>query len=192
LDCENSLKTIKSYESIAKMCKAPVVMLYVQNSNTTTREEADQLLVSSVLSLCALYSRENREMDSRDLFNWLRFDKVTTYPVQLASLTVLCNQDTPKDIGNVISVATLVKEGMSTTMQSMPEYQCSGFLPSDAYNKVLEKTPMHFVVSDGIVPEIGKHLQHILTELQHAQDARLKVTGVLTANDKAVGSGLIL
>jgi len=192
LDCENTLKTIKSYESIAKMSKAPVVMMYVQNSNTTSREEADVVMVNAIMSLCVLYSRENREIDSRDLFNWLRFDRVTTYPVQLASLSIVLNQNDIKDVGNVISVATLVKDGMHTALPSMPEYQCSGFLPEVIEDSVANKAPLHFVVSDGIIGEVGKHLQKILTELQHAQDARIRVTGVLTPSDKPIETGLIL
>ena len=192
LDCENTLKTIKSYESVSKMSKTPLVMLYVQNTTNTTREMSDNSIINAIMSLLILYSRENREIDSKDLFNWLRFDRVTTFHSQLACLTLLVNRDIPEDLGNIISVATLVNDGMHTSLPSMPEYQCSGFLPNDIDKTVQDKAPIHFIVSDGIIHGVAKQLQDILTQLQKAQDARIKVSGVMSTNDKAHDSGLVL
>lgn len=192
LDIDNTLKTIKSFEAIARMRKAPVIMSYVQNSKTTSRSEADASIVNTIMALCVLFSRENRELDSRDLYNWLRFDRVTTYPVQLASLTLVEGKSEIKGLGNIISVATLAKEEMSTALADIPEYQCVGYVPETADNVVMDKTPMHFITSDGIFPEVALHLNKILKELESAQSARMKKTNVLTAQDQPNETGLVL
>jgi hypothetical protein len=65
----------------------------------------------------------------------------------------------------------------------MPEYQCVGFLPDNIGAPVLEKAPLHFVISDGIIPEVCKHLQKILTTLEQQQLARTKRAAVLSDKD---------
>lgn len=192
LDAENTLKTIKSYESISKMVEAPVVMNYVQNSQTTSRTEADNIMFNTVMALTVLFSRHNVELDSKDLFNWLRFNRVTTFPVQLASLSIIESRAGIKEVGNIISVATIATEGTPTAMSEMPEYQCVGFLPEHAPEPVTNKSPLHFVISDGILPEVGKHLNKILADLESAQNARMRKTGLLTGSEKTQDSGLIL
>ena len=192
LDAENTLKTIKSFESIAKRSGAPVVMMYMQNSATTSRAQADNTMFNVIMSLAVLFSRQTPELDTRDLFNWLRFNKVTSFPVQLASLSIVENKDVIADIGNIISVATVAKEGASTTLIEMPEYQCVGFLPAGIGEPVLNKTPLHFVISDGIIPEVGKNLQKILTAIEQQQQARVKRQAVLSDKDVADDSGLVL
>jgi len=192
LDAQNTLKTIKSYESISKILGVPVVMSYVQNSNTTSRSEADNILFNVVMSLTLLFSRQHHELDSRDLHNWLCFNKVTTFPVQLASLTIMESKVNNDSLGSVISVATLASEGTSTALMEMPEYQCVGFLPKAIGEAVLSKAPLHYVISDGIIPAAGKHLQKILTDLEQKQAARVKKVGVLSDTDKAHDTGLVL
>ena len=192
LDCENTLKTIKTYESMVKRCKKPIVMMYMQNSLEYQRDAVDNSMVNAIVSLSALFSRENLEIDSKDLFNWLRFDRVTTYQSQLASLTLLINTDTPKEIGNIISVATLVRTGMNTVFPITPDYQCSGFFPETIDSTVLEKAPVHYVVSDGIISTVAKRLNDLIADMQKAQNARIKVTATLTDKDEPTDSGLVI
>jgi hypothetical protein len=192
LDAENTLKTIKSYESIAKMVDAPVIMSYVQNGQNVSRADADSALFDTVMSLAILFSRENRELDTKDLSNWLRFNKATTFPVQLASLTLVENKTTLKDLGNIISVATLAKDGMSTALIELPEYQCVGYFPEGTSTNITEKAPLHFVISDGVIPVVAKDLQKILSNLEAQQEARLKTPSLVTGKDKQESSGVIL
>lgn len=192
LDTENTLKTLKSFASIAEMTDAPVVMKYVQNSAEMTRKEADKHIFDAIMALAVLYSRQNHELDSKDLFNWLRFNRVTTFPVQLASLYITESDEVLKQVGNVISVATIAKEGMSTTLPQMSEYQCVGFLPENASEAVSNRMPLHYVISDGIIPDVAKELQGILSKMESAQAARGRRTNIISDKDKADGSGLVL
>lgn len=195
LDAENTLKTLKSYESVARMRNAPVVMFYVQNGNGVSRGEADQRAVEMISALCLLFSRENRELDSRDLHNWLRFsEKVTSFHAGLAGLSMVekTNDFTSLDLGNVISVATLANEGNPVSITPMPEYQCAGFLPEGVVKEVHARMPLHFVTSDGVFSKVASDLNALLTQMEQAKTSRINTKTVLAATDKPVDSGLVL
>jgi hypothetical protein len=192
LDAENTLKTMKSYDSIAKQVGAPVVMGYAQNSQETSRADADQTMYEYITHLTILFSRENRELDSRDLYNWLRYNRVTTHQVQLVTLSLVEGSEVLTDLGNIISVATLAKENTSTTLLNMPEYQCVGFLPAAIQANVASKSPVHFIISDGLIGGIVKNLQDILSNLEKLQAARVPNKSIVSSTDKAQENGLVL
>jgi hypothetical protein len=192
LDAENTLKTLKSYESIAKLRKAPVSMMFVQNSRTVSRPQADAAAVATVMALCVLFSRENRELDSKDLFHWLHFEKTTSFPVKLTSLTLVENTTSIEGLGNIISVATLAKDGETTTLATLPEYQCVGYVPADADDAIISRSPMHFVISDGVLGGVASQLQTLLDEQNAAQEARGKNKALLDSADQPTDTGLVL
>lgn len=195
---ENTLGTIKSYEAIAQQREAPVVMVYYQNGETRPRSQVDQDIKSDVSLLSALFSGENREMDSRDLFNWLRFsrEKVTTFKPQLATLTIVHGSEArdPEanhDLGNIISIATIAREDEDTTFARRPEYQTTGFVSADFPGNVAKAGPHHFVISDGIIPDVVRELQGVLGSMREEQDARQNRRTILESGDRPTDSGLV-
>jgi hypothetical protein len=193
LFAENTLNTIKSYEGIAKTAGVPLVIAYIENSRDLSRAEVDQLADDVVTGLAALFSRENSELDSRDLYNWLRFDKVTTFKQpMLASLTILKNGESFGDRGNVISIATLAKEGADTTIPIMPEVRFLGLLPPDINQDVAKASPVHFVTSDALIPNAAAKLRTVLEQLTEAQEARSAGKQIIGAGERADETGLFL
>lgn len=193
IEAENTLKTLKSYESIARLRKAPVVMSYLQNSSTMNRTEVDKNIFTSVISLAVLFSRDNHELDSRDLYNWLRFNDVTSFKEPaLVSLTRIEGENHVRDLGNIISVATLAIEGENTSLKNIPDYQCVGILPTAIGESVLVKSPIHFITSDGVFPEVVNNLNKMLKELEAAQKARISKGTILTNTDTPKDTGLVL
>lgn len=192
LDAENTLKTLKSYESISKKNERPVVMVYRQNGQQA-RKSVDEDMKAMVLALAALYSRENRELDTRDLYNWLNFHRVTTYQPQLVTLHMddkaLGHRQTN---GNVISVATLAKEVDSTTLEDTPEYQCVGYIPEEAAGYLAERCPIHFITTDGTVPLVVGELNKFIKNLEDQKNARIAKESILSSRDNQVDSGLVL
>jgi hypothetical protein len=144
-----------------------------------------------VISLCMLYSRENRELDTKDLFNWLHYDKTTSFSAQLSSL-VIFKENTNLDVGNVISVATLATPNNITNYPTMPEYQCVGYLPETIMPTLTEQAPIHFVVCDGVFLPAAANLQKLLRDVEMAQGARSQRATILGSNDLASSGDLIL
>lgn len=194
-DTENTLRTIQTYEHIAKTTNVPVVMQYIGNSRENTRDVVNRMVGALVVSLTALFSGENRELDSRDLFNWLRFSNpnVTSFGAQLASLRVINETEGLfKDLaGNVISVASLLKEGQHYELPVRPEYATYGFLSNEVDNAFTQNAPHHFVISDEGIAEVTAKLKAILAETKEAQDARPKRRSILDQDVTVDNSGLI-
>ena len=194
LDTENTLKSLQSFEAIARAVDAPVVMQYLQNSERLSRAEIDKQVRALVGSLCSLFSGENRELDSKDLFNFLYFSnpKVTTYRAQLATLHLLGGGDDFSGLGNIISVASLLNEGEAFTMPVRPEYATYGYIPRGAGEAVVKGAPYHFVVADGTIPDVVSELEEILKTMSEQQEARLSRKSILSSASRPDETGLIL
>lgn len=192
LDAENTLKTLKSYEAISKKNERPVVMLYRQNGQLS-RKAVDDDAKAMVLALAALYSRENRELDTRDLYNWLNFHRVTTFQPQLVTLHMDDKAGShKKSLGNVISVATLAKEGDNTVIEETPEYQCVGYIPNESAGYLAERCPIHFITCDGEIPMVVGGLNKFIKNLEDQKNARIAKDSILSSKDNQVDSGLVL
>jgi len=192
IEASNSLKTLKSYYSIAGMHDEPLVLAPIMNYADKSREESDGAVVRLVLALCALFSRENEELDSKDLTHLLKFNKTTSFGAQLAALTLVEAGGTIADLGNVISVATLAKRGDRTALPVPTEYQTVGYLADDADEKLRKRAPLHFIISDGVLGDIAKDLQSIVARFDAASGIRQTQSNLLGKNDKAADNGLVL
>lgn len=193
LDTENTLKSIQSFEAIAQRVETPVVMQYLENSERLTRAEIDKQVRFLVGSLCSLFSGENRELDSKDLFNFLNFSnpKVTTFRPQLATLHLLGSDDEFSGLGNVITVASLLNEGETFVLPVRPEYATYGYVPRGASEIVTKGAPYHFVVADGLVPEVVAELKKIIDTMNEQQAGRLSNRSIL-GSARPDDSGLVL
>lgn len=195
LDVSNTLKTIKSYESISKMKKTPVIATYAENSEKNSRKDVDTAIVFNVLSLAVLYSRQNHELDSQDLFNWINYNRVTSFNPHMACLTIVDGREITnelKDIGDIISVATVAADSDQTHFPTIPEYQCSGFLPESAANNTKGRCPFNFIISNGIFNDTAARLNTILNELDQVQNARVIKRSIINGDDKATETGMVL
>jgi hypothetical protein len=193
IDADNTLKTLKSFEAVSKLRKAPIVISYVQNSKDRKRDEVDDIVKDRILSVAILFSRNNRELDSADLRNWLRFDRVTQYTEpRIAALTVLPAAEQLQDEGDIITVATLANKGDDTTVDAHIEYQAVGFLPALTAEEVRSSAPVHFYVTDGLFDAVSKELNQTLAEIEKSLAARVKREGLLADDDQATDLGIVL
>lgn len=193
LEIDNTVKTIKSYEAIARLRKTPVAMGYFQNSALTPRPKVDIAILQLISALMTVFSRENSELDSKDLHNFLHFDQVTTFPAQLASLIAVAGDFPPNlTTGSAISVATLSKEGTITSLPFVPDYQCSGFLPADTHESVQTLSPIYLVTIADLPAQAMKELNASLTALDQAQRARVTGAKILSDSDRPTDGGLVL
>jgi hypothetical protein len=192
IELENTIRTLKSYESIAQMRRTPVVGMYFENSQKTTRKSVDADIHTAIVLLAALFSGDNRELDSSDLRNWLKYTKVTSYPPRLSSLeffTKIVNLD--KSV-TPISVATLGVDDGSTDVGMTVEYHCVGYSSKNTIDKIQLDTPIHAVVVDGEFTQIHKRLDKDLVTLDEVKQARIGRGSILSDKDKPTENGLVL
>jgi hypothetical protein len=192
IEARNSLNTLKSYAAISDMRNMPLSIAYAENNHDDGRKKADAACIVNVLALCALFSRDNEEMDSKDLEHWLRFDKTTSFRPQVASLTLIEAGQTVPNLGNVISVATIAKRGDRTALANPPEYQTVGFLKEDSDPKLLKRAPLHFIISDGVLVTAMRALEAVVAKFEASGGIRQQQNTLLSKNDKPALTGLIL
>ena len=193
MELNNTVKTLKSFENTAKVRNAPVSMIYYENSEDTPRKVVDSNLINTVAFLAALYSRQNEELDSADLANWLGYDKVTSFKPGLTVIGICDSkiEATPNQV--VVSVATLTNdsESFSTGLDNV-EYQCVGILPESVRALLKKTTPIHFAIFDGIVNEMVKKHTTRLKNFNESMKARVSRDSFLTTDDVSEDSGVIL
>ena len=192
IELENTIKTLKSYDAIAQMRRVAVNSLYYENSKTMPRSEVDKQVQTAIVLLAALFSKQNKELDSSDLNNWLNYSKVTSYDPHLSNIDFF-----PKEVKvdrpvSIISVATLTTEGDDTSTGANVEYQCVGYVRKEVMTKMNFTNPIHIAILDGVFSEIIKRLTKSLNDFDEAKKARILKSSILTDKDRPTTNGLIL
>lgn len=189
----NSKNTILSYESFASRNRAGMVLALFDNDKGRT--VADEEIYTLITSLTVLFSGQNEELDSKDLYNFLRFDKMSDFPASaLALSTVSRDNKVPASAGNIATVATLAVDHDDTAINagSPISYQCVGFIPEELSIKMKENAPFHFVVSDGPVRTMIAALDEKLAIADDAVAARVHRPSLLTGKENVTDTGFVL
>ncbi|MBE0438149.1 MAG: hypothetical protein IBX57_00080 [Gammaproteobacteria bacterium] len=186
LTAENTLKTLKSLEAIAKSSKLPVVMRYEHNDRR--RSEVDNQIRLAISALAILASKQNRELDSADIANWVQFSKTTSVAPQLSMLEIFADVDSANEVKDPISVASIFKDEDGGRLQAIPEYHAAGYT-NQASGDVSE---LHFVISIDDVPGIFGNIKKTLDQYSSQRDGRVKQASILDANDVTTDDGLVL
>lgn len=181
---ENTYKTLLSIDSISKKNKIPAVTAFYNNKDNSLRKDVDAQVVETISLLSILASRRHREMDTADVHSWLRYDRTTTVPAQLALLDITDKLDEVRNIAYPVSIATLVKDGESTAIGSIgADYQATGY--SDPKGPIAEFGELHFVIGVNDVQSLLAEAAAKVAELTERKNARPKVIAadISTAND---------
>lgn len=180
---ENTMKTIQTYQVTAEDLEVPVNVTYFENTAATPRGQVDDAVVSLVGALLVFFSRLNAEMDSEDIGNFLNFSKpdVTSFKPRLAQLSLVEANNVPKDLGTVISVATLATRESGTDFPTRCAYQIIGYVPEDADNVMLDNLPIHFMTSTGQFGQVVEEIDALLTEDAQAASSLVESNDVLTS-----------
>jgi hypothetical protein len=188
LTAENTIKTLKTLDAISNKHNKPVVMYYVHNVQGQARSEADAEMRETVSSIAVLASRQNAEMDSRDVANWLGYHRATSVKPQLSLLTIVNSPAAAADITLPVSIASLYRNEKSPTLTVTPDYVTAGYLPETA--KV--ETDLHYVISCDNVNSIASNIQTRLDSMKEKTGSRSAQTGLVSASDKVESNGLVL
>lgn len=193
IEINNSIKTLKSYESIADLTGRPVVLYPQVNSDSTDHEKINTAVASAVLMLATLASRQNQGLDTADLFNWVNYQRVSNAPVKMVTLDLVTGTTvTLPEHAQPLTTATLAHKGASTKTPWISDYQCVGYVPTAAESNVSLEKPLHFVISDGVVAELYKELDTQLQTIERSRKARTYSASVLSASDNTTADGLVL
>lgn len=190
-DAQNTLATLKTYEAACvRATNKPLLLAYTENRADSGRAPADEEVTGHILALARLFSRQNHELDSRDTYNWLNFNRVTSHQPKLASLTIVRGTNLLDNVisHDIINVATLNFQGDATAIRPVVDCQYTGFLPENTNRTESGPFPMHFVITDGQLQEKAEQLQKFINDMKERQAARI-VTKTLMSDSDSVGAG---
>lgn len=188
LNIVNTLNTLKSYGGVVKRKQKSLIMRYIENNNGLSRTEVDKDIGRYIDALSLLFSKQNLELDSQDLKNWLRPDRTSSNEPMLGELWITTDNKLPDATGNSISVATLAAQENDYQYGATPDYMCNGFVPDGVSTEGL---PMHYVITDNGYVDIAKRLQNVLNEKAEVRNARLKKASLVQGSEHD-GNGMVL
>lgn len=191
IETENTAKTLKSYESISKNREVPVIACYNENSQDTPRGAVDVQIRTAALVLAAIFSGQNAELDSSDLYNFLNYNKVTSFKPRLAKLDFFSGKvELPKD-QSLVTLVTLAKPGDDTTSTIPVEHQSVGFTSREALEVISIDMPIHAAIISGAFNEVLESLEKKIASNDEVRRSRVEKS-IIGHNDSAQLDGLVL
>lgn len=192
IEIENSVKTMRSFEAIAQLRKQPVAIIQYENSSESSRSAVNDKARSDIEQVAALFSKQNKELDSADLKNWINYTKVTKVEAKPVLFNIAHGQ-VEANRAHILSVATLAYEGMNTAVGSPVDYQCVGYVSQGNEQGIKLTAPIHYLMLDNIITDTYLKLAKQLADMDEANLAR-KRTGItmLGDSDKIQDDGLVL
>lgn len=184
----NTLNTLKSLEAISKRINKPVVMYYEHNERTRRRSEVDSQVRLAISSLAILASGRNREMDSKDIGNWVYFNNTTSVSPQLAMLEIFDDLKSSEEVRDPIAIASVYKSEEQEHLHKAPEYSTVGYMreESDTYDQ------FHYIISIEAIPVLVDTLKKTLDEYNIQKTSRVKQASILGESDEISDTGLVL
>lgn len=180
ITANNTVNTLKSLAAISKKADAPVVMHYLHNGGDNIRSNVDAKLAFATSCLSYLVSRQNAEMDSKDISHWLRYNHSTEVSAQLSMLDIFTDQKTAKSILDPISVASLyVDHDQPHLDEPVPDYSCAGYIQ----HAVEDIEEIHFVISTQHLGDTYERLEDTRNEYNNRRDSRVEVRKIVDLNE---------
>lgn len=185
----NTLKTLKSLEGVSEATGLPVVIYYDQNSAQTKRSSVDQAAYHVISTLSILSSRQNAELDTMDIRNWLQYNRVTSVPARLSFLDIYHSNEEADAHKQTISGLSLLEDPDAPTLSLTPDYHAAGYFP-----KLAADSPKiyHYLISFAGVPSFVSYLQERVVALENQRDSRAVHDAILNKRDVVNDRGLVL
>lgn len=191
-EIRNTLATFKTFEGLVAANKKPLAVAYFENNKLTPPSEVDTKINELVVAISVLFSRQNEGLDTRDMYNFLNFDRMTPYKAHAAGLEAFAgtlDADTHKD---TITVASAVTNKDARGIDFVVPYTCYGVLPAQIEKEIIEQAPVHLVTKAFPFNAISGRLKGLLDEMEKAAAAFTTRSEVLDGNEELAGGFLSL
>lgn len=185
---QNSIKTLKTLEAISAQTQKPVIMWSAHNQSIS-RVENDANARAIISFIAILCSRQVAEMDSRDIANWLQYDRTTTTKPCLSMLHPILETNAEEWSEIVpLSVASIYPNPDAPTINAIPEYQCVGYADLSGHSIQALHLAIDVETPRRLTAELNSAYQNMVKE----RDSRVQPKSILDQADKADENGLIL
>lgn len=169
IETDNTIKTLKSYEMISRKTEKPIAVYYRENSKDKPRSHVDNEMQTAILLLAAIFSGDNKELDTADLRNFINYDKVTSYTPKLSNLDFFSKDIVLNKGQSLISLVTLVDQKTNSDVVIPVEYQTVGHLPDSVIESVSVELPIHGCIISGFFNGVIDSLEAKLKDYDEAR-----------------------
>lgn len=171
---QNTLNTIAGFEMICEDTQSTIALAYFQNTEKKQRVDVDGDVFELVGKLSALFSRQNAEMDTMDLVNFLSVENSKAYPPHLVRLETFSGELTEATAGDgIATVASLQRDRETNPVKMRVEHMCTGFVPTGASSLVNQALPLHFTTRAYAFNDLAATLRGHLDDLANRRKARI-------------------
>lgn len=198
----NTINTIKSYESIAKQIGKPIAAHYFQNDNNPRlKQETNNVIGAILVDYRLLFSGNIHGIDSADLTNFLNYQRVTNEQPKLVLVNDIvveptANENQLKDkLVNMhgadvfpISMVVLSVDPNSKTQVLPCEFRIDGEVKFKETNEIGGKN-LYFVLTDNYFVDVVKKLEEIVSDFD--KTSRNRVIEEINVGSTS-SSGLVL
>lgn len=137
IEHRNTTRTLLSLEAMSQRTQKPLPVIYLENNSDKDRDEVNASVVKLIGYLSILFSRQNDELDSADLVNFLYYDRVSNWPNRMVYLDIQTGNKPSPVKGELITFVSLSsKESeMVAELPSVPSARFTGYY-DDAVNQI--------------------------------------------------------
>ncbi len=190
---QNTLNTIASFEAISQDTGVTLAMAYFENTSDKSRTDVDSEVFELVGKLASLFSRENAELDTMDLVNFLNIHESTSYPAHLVRLETFTGDLSEDIVGDgIATVASLQRDRENNPIKMRVEHLCTGFIPPNVDVMISNNVPLHFTTRAYAFNDLATRLRAELEEFKTKREARITTTTVTRGVKVAPGLGIVL
>lgn len=190
---DNTVDTLKTLDAISQKRGKNVVFAYQHNDPQTTRKEVDAHVHTIVAALSILGSRQNDELDTRDVYNWLNFSEIDRLGFEPALVRLrVFDHDTAMDAAgdyDAISVASLLASPSIPRPSWHPDYSATGYCRLEAVTGENQEG-LHYLLTHD-VDRIYNYIAEVQEKIQERKSARKGVQRYANKGE-ADDNGLVL
>ncbi|MGG4591735.1 hypothetical protein ACLPJK_26110 [Pseudomonas aeruginosa] len=125
---DNTYKTVKGFDRFSKLTKRTIPFCYSYVNSETSRSVADKNCQFLISAIAVLASRQHKELDIRDVSNFLNFERPTGFEPQLALLKIFTDaSEVPRLAPEAISQAAVLRDVDQPTPELFTNYHPIGY-----------------------------------------------------------------
>lgn len=184
----NTLNTLATYEKIAEIKNKALPVAYFENTAENPPSAVDQSIADMVAAITILFSRQNEGLDTRDLYNFLNFNRMTSYGPHCGLLSTISGEIGENNSKGIMTAMSLSTDKDTHGVSVVLPYAKHGILPNGVSEEILARTPLHVVTRAYPFNEIADNLKATIRALEEEARARTKTSTVLTGVGAASAS----
>lgn len=183
LTVQNTLGSIKTLDYKARQSSVFVPVVFEDNGDNSERAIVDERVKAIIGAFCIMSGPKITELDTADILNWLRPDRVPGINIapQLALIEVVTDAAKLSSIADPISVASIISDPTETLQGVLPDYSTVGYHPKDGR----DRQSYHYVLSIEAIPAIAGMVKGKLEEIEKRRSARKTQASIVGENDVA-------